>query len=151
MLTQVVLTNTVEKIGEKGDITSVKRGFARNFLIPRGLAKKVNKEEIALLKEEQKARQEKIAETISKGEELKKQLSKKRVCLTLPASSSGKLYGSVTVRDIHGAVYETYGIDLPDNAIILEPVKSVGLHLFHIATKDHGEVPMKVKVVAAKS
>ena len=148
MLTQVVLTKTVRGIGEKGDIIRVKPGFARNFLIPQGFAQKVSETEIAMIREQRKAYEEKLAKALSRGEELKNQLAKKRICLALPAASSGTLYGSVTARDIKAAVYDTYGVDLPEDAVHIPAIKSVGLHLFHIATKDHGEVPMKVKVIA---
>lgn len=148
MLTQVVLAQTVRRTGQKGDIIAVKRGYARNFLIPHGLAKQVTKQEIAMLNDQRQAHQEKLQKAIARGEELKKHLAKKRILLALPANASGTLYGSATVRDIKGALYETYGVDLPEEAItIVAPIKSVGLHLFHIATKEHGDVAMKVKVI----
>ncbi len=149
MLTNIVLTQTVKKQGKKGDILAVKPGYARNFLIPQGLAHKVNEQEIAALKEERARREEKLQKTLNQGENLKKQLSKKRILLSLPANPSGTLYGSVTARDIKGALYATYGVDLPAEAIVFSPIKSTGLHSFNIATKDHGEVAMKAKIVAA--
>ena len=149
MLTHIVLTKAVNKIGGKGDILSVKPGFARNFLIPNGLAHTVTDKEIKALKEERVRKEDKLQKTLNQGEDLKKQLSNKRILLALPANSSGTLYGSATARDMQGAIYATYGVDIPENAILFSPIKSVGLHIFNIATRNHGEVTMKVKIIAA--
>ncbi|MEK9165557.1 MAG: 50S ribosomal protein L9 [Patescibacteria group bacterium] len=147
---KLILLQFVPNLGNKGDIVEVSKGYANNFLIAKGLGRKVAAADIERNLKEKEIRNAKIKEHLLKNKEIKDKLSNKRVSLKLRASSSGKLYAAISREDIVKTIRETYGFELPEDAIQLKSVKSLGLHSFKISLKDQGDVAMKLKVYDIK-
>lgn len=145
---EVILKQDVDRLGKTGNIVKVKDGFARNFLIPNGLAMPLTPTNLRVLE------QDKVRKT-SQLEKIKKQaqdLSTKlqALSLTIPVLSQeeDKLYGSIASVDIASALKEE-GFDIDKNTIILdEPIKSLGI--YEIPIKLHPEVSCKLKVWIVK-
>jgi large subunit ribosomal protein L9 len=146
---EVILLERVEKLGQIGDVVTVKDGFARNFLLPNKKAlrsnnanRKVfeaNKARIVADNEARKAE----AQTASKD------VDGKSVTLIRQASNTGQLYGSVAVRDIIEAL-EVEGAKVLKNQIALDkPIKAIGL--YEVKVQLHPEVAVMVKVNVARS
>ncbi|MDR3128029.1 MAG: 50S ribosomal protein L9 [Bifidobacteriaceae bacterium] len=143
---KIILTKNVNKLGEQGDIVEVKDGYARNFLIPEGLAIGWTKKAAEHIQVLAKSRQVKAANDIKAAEELAKDLSKFGVIeLKVKATKTGKLYGSVTAKKIAEAIYSSVKIKVAEKAIELtEHIKEGGAYSVNIAL--HPEVVANVKI-----
>ena len=145
---QIILKKDIEKLGKAGEVVSVKRGYARNFLLPQGLvlpASAANLKIIEQDKEKTTLRQEKEKKT---AQELAKKISFVSCTITVPAGQNGKLYGSVTNQDIARA-YKLEGIDIDKRKIELpQAIKEVGV--FKIKIKLRPEVAVQCKVWIVK-
>ncbi len=146
---QVILLERVEKLGQIGDVVTVKDGFARNFLLPRNKALRANEANRKVF-EANKARI--VAENDTKREDAKKasgDIDGASVTLIRQASNTGQLYGSVSVRDIADAL-EAEGKKVTKQQIVLDrPIKSIGVYDVKVVL--HAEVSVTVKVNVARS
>ncbi len=146
---QVVLLERVEKLGQMGDVVTVKPGFARNFLLPQSKALRATKDNLAHF-EGQKAQLQ--AHNLSKkteAEGMAKQLEGKKFVIIRQAAEAGQLFGSVNARDIADSVTEG-GVTLSRNQVRIEqPIKMLGL--FPVKVALHPEVVVSVTVNVARS
>ena len=144
---KIILKKTYDKLGNPGDLITVKDGFARNYLIPLGVAEVATKKNIERLKVEL----EKIAEQEAKArtnlESMANQLSKLTLKFELKAGEEGKLFGSVTSQMIADAIVEK-GFDVEKKEIeIPEAIKTEGNHFIDVKLDKgfSGRVKVKVK------
>jgi large subunit ribosomal protein L9 len=124
---KVVLRSDVEHLGRKGDLLVVADGYARNFLVPRGLAMKATKGAVAQADAMRRNRSARDARERGAADELAGRLAATSVRVGARAGEGGKLFGSVTSADIADAVRAQTGIDLDRRTIELaEPIKELG-------------------------
>lgn len=146
---EIILLERVEKLGHIGDVVTVKDGFARNFLLPRGKALRAN----AANKKKFEANRAQIEADNAKRREVALQDSKglegKSIVLIRQASNTGQLYGSVSARDLSEAL-EADGAKVSKNQIVLDrPIKTLGIHEVRVSL--HAEVSVSVKINIARS
>lgn len=146
---EIVLLERVEKLGQMGDVVTVKNGYARNFLLPQGKALRASKDNLAIF-EAKKAQLE--ADNLKRKEEAEQVATKVEgmtVVLIRAASESQQLYGSVSTQDIARAVSEN-GATIDRKQVIMDKVlKTLGLH--EIKVRLHPEVTVNVVVNIARS
>ena len=146
---EVILLERVEKLGQIGDVVTVKDGFARNFLLPNKKALRSNSANRKVF-ESNKARI--VADNETKrgeAEAASKGVDGKSVTLIRQASNTGQLYGSVAVRDIIEAL-ESDGAKIGKNQVVLDkPIKAIGV--YDVKVQLHPEVAVMVKVNVARS
>lgn len=146
---EVILLERVEKLGQIGDVVTVKNGFARNFLLPN---KKALRSNAANLKVFEANKAKIVADNDARrgdAEQASKTVDGKAVTLIRQASNTGQLYGSVAVRDIVEAL-EAEGAKVAKNQVLLpNPIKAIGL--YDIRVQLHPEVAVTVKVNVARS
>ena len=146
---EIILLERVEKLGQMGDVVSVKPGYARNFLLPKGKALRASKDNLAYF-ETQKAQLQ--ADNLHRKEEAQAVADKIRdtsVVLVRAASDVGQLYGSVNARDIAVAVTEE-GCTLSRSQVRLDkPIKTLGIHKVKLAL--HPEVIVEITANVARS
>ena len=145
---KVVLRSDVDRLGKRGDILDVADGFARNFLVPRGLAMPATRGAAAQAASMRRARDVRDARDREAAEDVARQLVPKVIRITARAGAGGKLFGSVTTSDITDAVVAQAGIDLDRRRLHLdEPIKDLGTH--RVIAKLHADVefPVTVEVV----
>jgi large subunit ribosomal protein L9 len=146
---QVILLERIEKLGQMGDLVSVKNGYARNFLVPQGKAMRATKANLA---EFERRKVELEATNLKRREEAQAAAEKidgKSVVIIRQAGESGQLYGSVNTRDIAEA-FGADGVTLDRRQVRLDqPIKALGLHDVRVAL--HPEVDVQVKVNVARS
>lgn len=146
---EVVLLERVEKLGQMGDVVTVKNGYARNFLLPQNKALRANKDNLAIF-ETQRAQLE--ADNLKQSEEARKvgeKLDGETVILIRAASESQQLYGSVSTQDIAKTVTSA-GFTIDRKQIVMDKVlKTLGLH--EIKVRLHPEVNVTVVVNIARS
>lgn len=143
---QVILKSDVEKIGQRGDIVDVSRGYVRNFLVPRGLAEVATPsklEEARRTMEESEERDRRLAE---RAEEIAGILNKSVITIEARTGEDERLFGSVTAANIADAVEKARGIRLDRRRIRLDdPIKVLGTH--QVPVQVHGETEASVKII----
>ncbi|MBA2442840.1 MAG: 50S ribosomal protein L9 [Rubrobacter sp.] len=143
---QVILREDVQKIGQRGDIVDLSRGYVRNFLVPRGLAEVATPgklEEARRQMEEAAERDRRMAE---RAEEIAQTLNKSVITIEARTGEGDRLFGSVTTANIAGAIERARDIRVDRRRIQLqEPIKSLGTH--QVPIQVHGEVEATVKVI----
>ncbi len=140
----VILLEPVDKLGEAGALVAVKDGFARNWLIPQGLALPATKANQAELKARLSQRAKQLAERKSDAERLAEML--KEAALTIQVrAGEGRIYGSVGNKDIAAALKDAYDVEIDRRKLVLgEPIKTTGEH--EVVYRPHPEVPIPIKV-----
>ncbi|GAB4168724.1 MAG: 50S ribosomal protein L9 [Terrimicrobiaceae bacterium] len=148
--TQILLTESVPNLGAEADIVRVRRGYARNFLIPTGKALELNPSSLRRVNHLKAKRAEREARELTAAEELAGKISKLKLSFELETGDSGKAFGSVTSKDIHDRIMqEMSDLDLPKHAVELEKaIKETGSH--EVKVRVHTDVTAKltIKVVA---
>ena len=141
---KVILVKDVEGWGTVGDIIDVKRGFARNYLIPKGLAYEAKDNYIKMVNEILKQKSRKLQKEKEKAEEIAKNLDGMEIVIMRPVGTTGKLFGSVSTADIAEALKEK-GIEVERKKIMLRsPIKNIGA--YNIQIRLHPEVSANIKV-----
>ncbi len=137
---KVILTKDVKTLGYIGEIVNVSDGYARNFLFPKGLAKEATPQNLNIAKQQQKANEKrKLLERLS-AEEAAKKLNGLKVVVKEKCGENGRLFGSVTSKEISEAIMTQHGIDIDKKRIVMEE------HL-----KELGEFALQVKLHAGIS
>ncbi len=126
---RIILRQEVDRLGFPGDLVSVRDGFARNFLIPRGLAEPVTKGALQDLERRKGLEAKREAAKRAEFEAVANALRDKSVTIVMRAGSSNKLYGSVTVRDLQEAIHQQLGVEIERKRLVLEEsIKTLGEH-----------------------
>lgn len=149
MSTRVVLRADLPQVGKKGDIVEVADGYARNYLIPRGLAFAATPGVVAQAAAMRRSRDLKDANDRSAAEEVARHLAPKIVTVTARAGKDGRLFGSVTSADVVEAVAKQTGVTLDRRKIQLhDPIKSLGTHSVPVKLHSDVEFFVNIEVVA---
>jgi large subunit ribosomal protein L9 len=146
---KVVLRTDVDELGKRGDVLDVADGFARNYLVPKGLAMKATAGAAAQAAAMRRARDLRDAQDRSAAEEVATTLVPKVITVPARAGSEGKLFGSVTAADVAAAVEQQTGVEIDRRKVMLgEPIKSLGTHTIPVKLHTEVEFPVTVDVVA---
>ena len=145
----VILLERVEKLGQIGDVVSVKAGFARNYLLPRKKALRANEANKKVFEANRATIEADNANRRVNAEKEAGSLDGKSIILIRQASNTGQLYGSVSTRDIAEALAED-GMKVAKSAIVLSrPIKAIGVHDVKVVL--HAEVSRSITVNVARS
>jgi large subunit ribosomal protein L9 len=144
MSTQVILTTAVESLGAEGSTVTVADGYARNYLIPKGLAMPATAANLRRVETLRKKREQEAAAELEQANEVARKLAKQSCTITAAAGADGKLFGSVTAADISEAL-KADGIELDRRKFVLEhAIRELGV--YDVEVKLHPEVNAKVKI-----
>jgi large subunit ribosomal protein L9 len=145
----VILLERVAKLGQMGEVVSVRDGYARNYLLPQKKALRANDANLKAFEDQKAQLEARNLETKKEAESLAAQLDGKQFVIIRAASDSGALYGSVTTRDAADAATEE-GFSVDRKQVVLNrPIKELGLHPVHIVL--HPEVEVEIKLNVARS
>src|SRR5215831_13927384 len=144
---QVILLQDVEKLGLRGEVVDVARGYARNYLLPRRMAETATAAKVKELQrvEAQRATQE--ARTAEQANEIAEVLSKTVLRFEVKAGPTGSLFGSVTSSDVADEIWRTRKIRVDRRRIALEPIKRIGRYAIPIEVFQEVQVDVKTLVV----
>ncbi|MGK2959100.1 MAG: 50S ribosomal protein L9 [Acidimicrobiales bacterium] len=147
---ELILRSDVATLGKKGDVISVADGYARNYLMPKGLAMKAHKGALEQASAMRRARDVRDAADRQAAEELARQLVPKVINIKARAGAGGKLFGSVTTTDVAQAVLAQTGIELDRRKLYIdETIKEAGT--YRVAARLHAEVEFPVTVEVSAS
>ncbi len=146
---EVILLERIEKLGQMGDVVTVKPGFARNYLLPEKKAVTATTENKEHFESQRGQLEAQNLEQKSEAEKVGKKLDGQKIIMVRQAGDTGQLYGSVSARNIASGVTEA-GFSVDHHQIkLLNPIKMVGLHLVQVAL--HPEISVSVVINVARS
>ena len=145
---QVILLDRIAKLGKLGEVVRVRDGYARNFLIPKGLAKRATQKAIADFDRQKEELEQKASDKLKKAKELGARLSGMVVEIVQKAGVDGRLFGSVTNQDIVEKLGNN-GIEIIKSQVNMPegPIKSAGDHLIRVSPHSEVVVEFTIKVV----
>src|ERR1700730_16779946 len=142
--TEIILTENVAGLGAEADVVKVRRGYARNFLLPHGKAYEVTPAAMRQLDNLKKKRAEREGRELNEAEEIARRINKTRITFTLATGGTGKAFGSITAQDIVTRLKNEIGHEIDRHKIVLErAIKDTGEH--EVAIKLHHDVTAQVK------
>ena len=123
---QIILLETLNKLGKAGEVVSVKDGFAKNFLIPQKKAIIANKKNLSDLNSKMSQINENNMKKISEANELKAKLDGKEINIQMEANEDGNLYGNLGPRQIRDSLINDFSIDIEPGNIVIDNISAIG-------------------------
>jgi len=144
--TEIILTANIPSLGAEADIVKVRRGYARNFLLPQGKGLEVTKSSLRQINHLKAKRAEREGREVTAAEELAGKINKLKISFTLETGETGKAFGSVTAKDIHDRIVSELKLeDLPKHAVVLDKaIKETGDH--DVSVKLHPDVTATLRL-----
>ncbi|MBO5937739.1 MAG: 50S ribosomal protein L9 [Clostridia bacterium] len=129
---KVVLKQDVKGLGKKGELVNASDGYARNFLFPKNLAVEANAQNMTELKNREQAAKYKIDTETAEAKKNAERISGKTITITAKAGANGKLFGSVTAKEIAEKIEKEFGIKTDKRKITVDDIKQFGTYEFEI-------------------
>lgn len=147
---KVILTQDVKKVGKKGDILEVKDGYARNALLPKGLAVEADAVNLNKRKLEEKATDKKKQQELDAANEMREKIHDKKVTIGIKVGEGGRVFGSVTSKEIAESIQSSFGVKVDKKKVQLkDPIKALGTKTVEI--KLHPKVTAEVTVCTVEA
>jgi large subunit ribosomal protein L9 len=147
---KIILQQPVDKLGAPGDVVDVADGYARNYLIPRGLAMTASKGAVRHAGRLKQAHDKRVQQAMTEAKETAGRLVAASLRISSRAGEDGRLFGSVTVADVAEAIEQATGVSVDRKRIHLaEPIRSVGTHEVTVHLHPEVNASVSVEVVSA--
>ena len=141
----VILKRDVKGTGKAGDVVKVSDGYARNMLLPKGLAEEATKNNVHTLEKAREKREEEEKKAKAAAEKQAEEMKNMKVEIVTKAGEGGKLFGSITTKDIADALQEQHGINIDKRKIVLDqPIKEIGVK--RVKVKIYPEITATIAV-----
>ena len=145
---KVILLGDVKSVGKKGEVINVSDGYARNFLFPKKLAEEATESSLHILnKKNENERRKKLAE-IEAAQKQAEKIKGKEIKIEVKTGDNGKLFGSITNKDVAELIKAQYKMDIDKKKISMEPIKSAGA--YDIEVKLYADISTKMKVIVTE-
>ena len=141
---EVILKSDVKGLGKKSEKVNVSDGYARNFLFPRGLAAEANAQTVSEMKNKQSSEQFRADEELKAAKENAEKIGNKTVVLKAKGGANGKLFGSVTAKEIAVVVSKEFGVSVDKRKITVDDIKAFGT--YNAQVRLHPKVTASFKV-----
>ena len=129
---KVILKQDVKGLGKKGQLVSTSDGYARNFLFPKGLAAEANAQAMSELKNKEDAERYRIKTETAAAQKAADEIGGKTIRISAKAGQNGKLFGSVTAKEIAETHKSTFGVNVDKRKINVEEIKQFGTYEFEV-------------------
>lgn len=143
---QIILLETLNKLGKAGEVVSVKDGFANNYLIPQKKAIIANKKNMKELNSRMSQINVNNDKKIREANELKSKLDEKEIKIQMEANEDGNLYGNITLRQIIEKIKEDFSVELDPASINIKAIKELGDHTITLRLYDEVSATLKLQV-----
>jgi len=148
---KVIFIKDLQGTGKKGEIKEVKPGYARNYLIPEGIAIEATPENIRQMERQEQILATRKNKELTRAKEIKKALQEGSITISAKAGQDEKLFGAITPEDIAEAILQQKNIEIDKHQILLEqPIKKLGIYKVSIRTGENITAEVKVWVVREK-
>lgn len=147
---KVILMQDDKTLGKKGDIVNAKEGYARNFLFPKKIAVEATPANMKILENQKKLQEQKEQELLDEAKKLEEEIMKITLVIKTKSGENGKLFGSITTKEIAELLKETHNIDIDKRKLELEDsIKALGNYT--VKVKLHSKVTAKLNVIVTNA
>ena len=129
---EVILKADVKGLGKKGEKVKASDGYARNFLFPKGLAVEANAQSLTELRNREQANQHKIDMEIAAANDSKAKLQGKTIKITAKAGSNGRIFGSVTAKEVASEIEKQFAVKIDKRKITMDDIKNFGSYKIQV-------------------
>jgi len=144
----VILLKDIKGVGKSGEVIKVSDGYARNMLLPKGFAREATEGNVRNLEKQKSIKEEQRLKELAEAKEMAEKIGQLRVTIKSKSGEGGRLFGSITTKDVADALAEQHKINIDKRKFILEtPIKHTGD--FELDIKIYPEVIAKLKVTVA--
>lgn len=143
---EVILKADVKGLGKKGEKVKASDGYARNFLFPKGLAVEANAQSLTELRNREQSNQHKLDMEIAAANDSKAKINGKTIKLTAKAGTNGRLFGSVTSKDVAAEIKKQYAVDVDKRKITMADIKAFGSYKIDVKLYQNISAEMTVSV-----
>jgi large subunit ribosomal protein L9 len=145
---KVILLKDVENLGRTGDVKEVARGYARNYLLPKGMVVEATAGQMKRVETLQRQREKEDAKRLSEAQTLAQRLEALEVTVSARTGEQGRLFGSVTNQDVAAALIEQHGIELDRRDVELaDPIRTLGTHQVNVRLGGNVQAQLRVNVI----
>lgn len=144
---KVILKKAVKGVGKEEDLVEVSAGYANNFLIPKGLAVVADAKNINIMKSKKEAQKKRVEREIQEANELKERLKDITVKIKAKSGGAGRLFGSITSKDIVEELNKDFGIMIDKRKLNTDAIKTLGSHIIDVKLYANISGKLKVQVV----
>ena len=145
---KIILLKDVKTLGKKGEVINASDGYARNYLIPKGFAEEANKANLHVWNNKKEAeRKQKLAE-VEAAQKLAAELKGKEINLTVKSGENGRIFGSITGKDISDELNKKFKINIDKKKIAVNNIRQIGT--YDVEVKLYPEISTKIKVIIAE-
>lgn len=144
---EVLLKSDVKGLGKKGEKVSVSEGYARNFLFPRGLAAEMNAQLMSELKNKESSEKFKADEELKAAKAYAEKITGKTVVIKAKGGANGKLFGSITAKEIAVKITSEFGVKVDKRKITVDDIKAFGTYNTQVRLHPQVTADFKVQVV----
>ena len=143
---EVILKADVKGLGKNGEKVKASDGYARNFLFPKGLAVEANAQSLTELRNREQSNQHKLDMEIAAANDSKAKINGKTIKLTAKAGTNGRLFGSVTSKDVAAEIKKQYAVDVDKRKITMDDIKAFGSYKIDVKLYQNISAEMTVSV-----
>ncbi|MCH5171143.1 MAG: 50S ribosomal protein L9 [Oscillospiraceae bacterium] len=143
---EVILKADVKGLGKKGEKVKASDGYARNFLFPKGLAVEANAQSLTELRNREQSNQHRLDMEIAAANDSKAKINGKTIKLTAKAGTNGRLFGSVTSKDVAAEIKKQYAVDVDKRKITMDDIKAFGSYKIDVKLYQNISAEMTVSV-----
>lgn len=145
---KVLFLKDLEGKGKEGEVKEVKDGFARNYLIPRGIAVEATEENLRKFEEKKRIEEYREKKRLTIAKDIKKKIDKLSLTIKAKAGQDDKLFGAVTSEDISKEIKKVSGIDIDKHQIVLEePIKKLGIYKIPVKVDEKVTAFLRIWVI----
>lgn len=141
---KIILLKDVKKLGKKDDVVNVSDGYARNFLFPRKLALEAKESNLNLLNNRKEAERKQRLQEVEEAQKLADKLKNQEIILKVKSGDNGKLFGSISGKDIADELKERFNLDIDRRKVNVETIRQLGV--YDVEIKLYPEISTKIKV-----
>ncbi|MCY6958187.1 50S ribosomal protein L9 [Clostridium brassicae] len=145
---KLILLKDVKGQGKKGDVINASDGYARNFLIPKGLAEEATNNNMHILNKQKENERKKKLEETEAAQKLAEELRNKEIKIVAKAGDNGRLFGAITTKDIAAELKKQYKVEVDKKKIVGDTIKLLGTYDMEI--KLYPEISTKIKVIVTE-
>lgn len=142
---KVILLKDVKSLGKKGDLVNASDGYARNYLIPKNIAEEATNSNVHILNNKKEAERRKKLKELEEAQKLANSLMGKEIKFKVKTGENGRLFGSITSKDLSDKLKQQYKVDIDKKKIVCETIRQLGN--YDAELKVYPEVSTKIKVV----
>ena len=144
---EIIILESLNKLGKAGDVVNVKDGFARNFLIPQKKAIVANKKNKSDLEKKMSEIEKNNQIKVKEAQDIKSKIEGKTVKIEMESNEEGNLYGAVTQKSIVESILCSMSIKLSTDSVILTPIKALGMHEIKIHLYDEVYANINLEII----